>query len=76
LSEKSLNSLIKKGESLGYEIANLGTNTHEGTQYWYGDLVKYTVLSLHVINKENSLMLKLAHEFDADYDGWGTVVVE
>ncbi len=71
-----LKALMAKGESLGYHIANVGDNDHEGTHYWYGDLIKETVLNLKIINKENSLMLELANEFDADYDGWGTPVVD
>lgn len=75
-SSESLNDLMTKGESLGYRVANLGDNVHEGNRYWYGDLVKDTSLNIKVINQENSLMLKLASEFNADYDGWGTPVVE
>lgn len=71
-----LQSLMSKGESLGYRPAYMGENTHEGTHYWYGDLVKETVLDLGAINKQNSLMLELADEFNADYDGWGTPIVE
>jgi hypothetical protein len=73
---ESLKALMAKGESLGYGVANVGDNDYEGTHYWYGDLIKDTVLNLKSINKENSLMLKLANEFDADYDGWGTPVVK
>jgi regulator of RNase E activity RraB len=72
----SLKELLAKGESLGYRVANVGDNVYEGTHYWYGDLIKDTVLEITVINSENSLMLKLASEFNADYDGWGTPVVE
>jgi len=72
----SLKALMAKGESLGYRVANLGDNVHEGTHYWYGDLIKETALNLKVIDEEKSLMLKLAREFDVDYDGWGSPVVE
>ncbi|EAR59565.1 ribonuclease E inhibitor RraB [Neptuniibacter caesariensis] len=75
-SSDLLKKLMAKGESLGYRVANVGDNVHDGTHYWYGDLIKETVLDIKVINSENSLMLKLASEFDADYDGWGTPVVE
>ena len=71
-----LKALLKKGEALGYKAANMGDNVHEGEHYWYADLIKETVLDLKLINKENVLMLKLAAEFEADYDGWGTPVVE
>jgi len=73
---ESLKALMAKGESLGYHVANVGENDYEGTHYWYGDLIKDTVLNLKSINIENSLMLKLANKFDADYDGWGTLVVK
>ncbi|ELO1556202.1 ribonuclease E inhibitor RraB [Aeromonas hydrophila] len=76
LSSESLDKLMAKGESLGYHVANLGDDVHEGNHYWYGDLVKDTSLDIKVVNQENSLMLKLASEFNADYDGWGTLVVE
>lgn len=72
----ALKSLMSKGESLGYRVANIGDNEHEGTNYWYGDLIKETVLDIKVINKENSVMLELADQFDSDYDGWGTPVVD
>lgn len=72
----SLKALMAKGESLGYRIANVGKEDNEETHYWYVDLIKETVLYLKIINKENSLMLELANEFDADYDGWGTSVVD
>lgn len=72
----SLKNLMAKGKSLGYRVANVGDNEHEGTHYWYGDLIKETVLDLNVINDENSVMLRLADEFNGDYDGWGTPVVE
>lgn len=73
---EALKVLMSKGESLGYRIANVGDNEHEGTHYWYGDLIKETVLDIEVINNENSLMLRLASEFGGDYDGWGTPIVE
>jgi len=72
----SLKDLMTKGKSLGYRVANVGDNEHEGSHYWYGDLIKDTVLDINIINSQNSLMLKLANEFNADYDGWGTTVVE
>jgi regulator of RNase E activity RraB len=73
---EALKELMSKGESLGYRVANLGDNEHEGTHYWYGDLIKETVLDIKVINKENSVMLELAGQFGSDYDGWGTPVVD
>ena len=75
-SSDSLNALLSKGESLGYRVANVGDNVYEGTHYWYGDLVKKTTLDIKIINEENSVMLQLANEFDANYDGWGTPVVK
>lgn len=75
-SAESFKALMAKGQSLGYRVANVGDKTHQGTRYWFGDLVKDTVLSIELINKENTVMLKLANEFKADYDGWGTPVVE
>lgn len=75
-SPDSLKSLMAKGESLGYRVANVGDNVHEGTHYWYGDLIKETILDIKIINKENSIMLELASQFKAEYDGWGTPVVE
>ncbi|WP_194945078.1 ribonuclease E inhibitor RraB [Shewanella sp. TC10] len=75
-SEECLNSLMTKGKLKGYLVANTGNNIHEGTKYWYGDLIKETVLDLKIINEENITMLKLANEFSADYDGWGTPVVK
>lgn len=51
-------------------------DVYQGTHYWYGDLVKDTVLDLHIINQQNSLMLELADEFNADYDGWGTPILK
>lgn len=71
-----LQELLEKGESLGYRAAYMGEDTYQGTHYWYGDLVKETVLALHIINQQNSLMLKLADEFNADYDGWGTPIIK
>lgn len=75
-SPESLQSLLAKGESLGYRAAHIGDDSHEDTHYWYGDLIKETALDLGTINQQNSLMLKLADEFNADYDGWGTSVVK
>ncbi|WP_166266781.1 ribonuclease E inhibitor RraB [Marinobacter caseinilyticus] len=75
-SADSLKGLMANGESLGYRVANVGDNVHEGTHYWYGDLISDTVLDIKIINTENSIMLKLANRFNADYDGWGTPVVE
>jgi len=75
-SESCLVSLIKKGKSKGYKVANIGSDTHEGVKYWYADLIKEAVLDLKIINKENSKMLELANEFEANYDGWGTPVVK
>lgn len=76
LNQECLSSLMAKGESLGYRAANTGTSIYEGTKYWYGDLIKEAILDLDLINQENSLMLKFANDFDADYDDWGTPVVE
>lgn len=75
-SESCLNSLIAKGQSKGYQVAHTGNNVHEGRRYWYGDLIKETVLNLKLINRENVVMLELADEFGANYDGWGTPVIE
>jgi regulator of RNase E activity RraB len=73
---EALQALMVKGEALVYRVANVGDNEHEGIHYWYGDLVKETVLDIKVINKENSVMLELADQFEGDYDGWGTPVVD
>lgn len=75
-SPDSLKELMAKGESLGYRAANIGNKVHEDTHHWYVDLIKEVVLDIKIINNENSLMLKLADKFNADYDGWGTSVVE
>ncbi len=74
--QQSLAKLLKRGKELGYRIANTGENVHEGEQYWYGDLIKETILDIKVVNSENSIMLKLANEFKAEYDGWGTPVIK
>lgn len=75
-SSDDLRLLMSKGEALGYKVANIGDNIYEDTHWWYGDLIKETRLNIDTINKENSTMLKLANDFSADYDGWGTPVVE
>jgi len=75
-SSDSLKALMEKGKSLGYRSGNVGEADHEGAHYWYGDLIRETVLDIKKINKENSIMLELAKEFNADYDGWGTPVVK
>lgn len=75
-SLESLKALLKKGESLGYKAANFGEDYSEGKKYWYGDLIKDTKLDLNLINKENYIMLSLAAEFEAKYDGWGTPVIK
>jgi regulator of RNase E activity RraB len=75
-SQESLKALMTKGESLGYRSANFGEGNSEGKKYWYGDLIKETKLDLNLINKENSIMLNLASEFKAEYDGWGTPIIE
>ena len=75
-SEECIISIMNKGKLQGYQVANTGDNTYEGTKYWYGDLIKDTVLDLKIINQENVIMLKLAKEFRADYDGWGTPVIK
>ncbi|WP_444902871.1 ribonuclease E inhibitor RraB [Microbulbifer sp. CnH-101-E] len=64
------------GKSLGYEIRNIGKGEHEGAEYFYGDLVKETLLSLEKIDQENVIMLKIAEDAGAEYDGWGTPVVK
>ena len=69
-------SVMARGKSLGYRVANIGDMEHEGKHYWYGDLIKKTVLDLNIINKENSIMLDIANKFSCDYDGWGTPVVD
>lgn len=74
--KSSLNALMKKGESLGYRVAHLGYDDSDGARRWYGDLIKETILDLELINKEDSLMLKLADQFGATYDGWGAEVVD
>lgn len=77
-SEATLKQLMAKGERLGYRAAHLGDDVDEddGTPYWYGDLIKPTVLDIDTLNADNVEMLKLADEFGADYDGWGTEIVE
>ena len=67
---------MEKGKSLGYRAENIGSNIHNDSRYWYGDLVKATVLNLDVINKANSQMLRLASEFQSEYDGWGSITVK
>ena len=72
----SMRGLLAKGESLGYRITNVGESVYEGRQYWYADLVSDTVLDIVLINQENSRMLRLAHEFNGNYGGWGSSIVE
>lgn len=73
---------MAKGERLGYRAANLGDDVEEdgeeggGKSYWYGDLIKPTVLDITILNADNVEMLRLADEFGADYDGWGTEIVQ
>ncbi|WP_105104440.1 ribonuclease E inhibitor RraB [Microbulbifer pacificus] len=64
------------GKTLGYEIRNVGKGEHQGVEYFYGDLVKETLLSLEKIDQENVIMLKIAEDAGAEYDGWGTPVVK
>lgn len=64
------------GKSLGYEIKNIGKGEHQGVEYFYGDLVKLTLLSLEKIDQENVVMLKIAEDAGAEYDGWGSSVVK
>ena len=75
-SPESLKALMAKGRAMGYRPANLGNKVYEGVHYWYGDLIKETKVSLNVINHENATMLKIASEFKAGYDGWGTPIVK
>ena len=75
-SQEFLKELMKKGESIGYKSAKFGEGDSEDIKYWYGDLIKETQLNLSIINSENSLMLRLACEFKANYDGWGTPIIK
>lgn len=65
-----------KGRSMGYEIRNIGKGEHQGVEYFYADLVKEALLSLENIDGENVIMLNIADEAGADYDGWGSAVVK
>ena len=75
-SEKSAKRLSEKGISLGYKTSKIQPGNYEGNSYWYFDLIKPTIPEIDIVIKETTLMLKLAKEFDAEYDGWGTNVVE
>ena len=74
--EKTAKRLSEKGVSLGYKTSKIQSGNYEGNSYWYFDLIKPTIPDIEIITKETTLMLKLAKEFDAEYDGWGTNVVE
>jgi regulator of ribonuclease activity B len=69
-------ALSKAGTALGYISSKIERGEHKGTIYWYFDLIKPTVPSLENITKETTLMLKLSREHKAEYDGWGTHIVE
>lgn len=71
-----IEALKKKGEALGFKLANLGSNIEDGVVYWYGDLIKPEALDLASINKTNIVMLQIAQDIGAEYDGWGTSVVK
>ena len=75
-SEKTANRLLEKGVSLGYKSSKIQSGNYEGNSYWYFDLIKPTIPEIDIVTKETFLMLKLAKEFDAEYDGWGTNIVE
>lgn len=75
-SEKSAKKLSKKGISLGYKSSKIQPGNYEGNSYWFLDLIKPTIPEIEIVTNETTLMLKLAKEFDAVYDGWGTNVVE
>lgn len=75
-SNDALIGLMEKGKSLGYRAENIGDSIYEGKHYWYGDLVKDTRVDLDIINAENVIMLELAEEFMAEYDGWGTLIIK
>jgi regulator of ribonuclease activity B len=75
-SIKSVNTLTKRGVELGYEISEVKPGNGQGRNYWYFDLKKPIVPSLENVTKETSLMIKLSREHQAQYDGWGTHVVE
>lgn len=72
----ALKALMAKGESLGYRVVDIGDSEYEGHHYWYADLVKDTVLDIVIVNQQNSIMLRLAHEFNGVYGGWETSIVE
>tara|TARA_Y100000296_G_scaffold43490_1_gene49996 strand:- start:2135 stop:2485 length:351 start_codon:yes stop_codon:yes gene_type:complete len=74
--ETCIEALKKKGEALGFKLANLGSNKEDGVVYWYGDLIKPEALGLPSINKTNIVMLQIAQDIGAEYDGWGTSVVK
>ena len=75
-NKNNLLALVKEGERLGYKSAHWGKNDENSEIYWYVDLIKNTPLNLEIVNNENSKMLKLAHEYESDYDGWGTNIVQ
>jgi regulator of RNase E activity RraB len=75
-NELSAKKLSVRGVSLGYKCSPIKKDEYNKIAYWHFDLIKSAIPQIEVFTKETTLMLVLAQEFDADYDGWGTEIVK
>jgi regulator of RNase E activity RraB len=75
-TQETAQKLSQEGKELGYQVSRLTEDNHEGSVYWYFDFIKNVVPTIENISQETTLMLNLAHKYDAEYDGWGCNIVE
>ena len=62
---------------LGFEAGEIEQGKDEsGSLYWYFDLLSETPTHLNNLARESLLMLTLGEAYEADYDGWGTLIAK
>ena len=76
-NQDALAAVAKIGRMLGSEASQIQHGKDDsGASYWYFDLLSETPTYLNSLARESLLMLALGEAYEADYDGWGTLVAK
>ena len=67
---------IKWAKTNGFEVTPLEKGEWKKKTYYYFDIIKPALPNLDSLTPDTSLMLRMAEEYECDYDGWGCLIEE
>jgi len=67
-------ALLNWGEQNGFQVSELSEGDFKNERYFYFDLIKPTVPSIENLFEDTSTMVRMAPQYNCEYDGWGCEV--